>query len=238
MFNFIRETPITISITAVALIAFLIPPVAGLLELDTTANLLLQIPQVLGCHVLHWSFEHLSWDLFMFVLIGTLCERRSQLDYAVVLLLSSILIPFFVAAYVPSVSTYRGLSGIDTALFSFAALLLVDESWREKNWQAVWIYGILFVGMLGKTGYELAFGGTLFVNSDAFSPVPIAHIVGAAIGSLVAGMRKFRKREQPQQRKIMCFGNTNETGIVPRAGHPQRCKLESAQKNSVAASDG
>ena len=195
MFNFIRDTPVTISIAAVVVISFLIPSLAGSLELNTAEHLVSQIPQVFGCHLLHWSFDHLIWDLFMFVLIGMLCERRGRGDYVVALLLSSIMIPFFVATCDPAVTSYRGLSGIDTALFAFAALLLVDESLKEKNSPAVWIYGILFVGMLGKTCYELAFGGTIFVNSDVFSPVPIAHVVGGVVGSLVAGVKIIRKLE-------------------------------------------
>ena len=194
MFNFIKETPITISIAVLTVVAFLIPPVASLFEFSTVNSLVSQIPQVFGCHLLHWSLDHLSWDLFMFVLVGSLCERRGQIDFSLALLLSSMLIPVCVANFAPSVTSYRGLSGVDTALFSFAALVFMNDSWQEKNWNAVWIYGILFVGMLGKIAFECACGGTLFVDSDTFSPVPIAHIVGGGIGALVAGMRIIRGR--------------------------------------------
>lgn len=189
MFKFVQETPITLSVALAAVLAFMIPSASGLLELDTTNNLLSQIPQVIGCHLLHWSFDHLSWDLFMFVLVGMVCERRNKLAYASVLLLAGISIPVFVAAWVPAVDSYRGLSGIDTALFGYAALLLIDESTKERNWQSAWVYGLLYALMLGKIGFELTFGGTIFVASESFSPVPLAHIVGAVIGSLVAGIQ-------------------------------------------------
>jgi hypothetical protein len=189
MFSRIKETPITISIAILAMLAFLIPSSVIGLELDTTTNLLMQVPQILGCHLLHWSFEHLSWDLFMFVLVGLICERRGKLAFASVLLMSAIAIPIFVDTWVPTVHCYRGLSGIDTALFGYAALLLIAESAREGNWPSVWMYGFLYAGMLGKIGYELLVGGTIFVSSESFSPVPIAHIVGAVIGSLVAGVK-------------------------------------------------
>jgi len=203
MFKLIQETPLTLSIALAAVLAFLIPSASGWLELDTTSNLLLQLPQVIGCHLLHWSFDHISWDLFMFVLVGMICERRNKSAYAIVLLLSAISIPLLVAASVPSVDCYRGLSGIDTALFGYAALLLIDESTKEQNWQSAWIYGLLYVGMLGKIGYELTFGGTIFASSDSFSPVPMAHIVGAVIGSLTAGFRILRPTTSPDLMPIL-----------------------------------
>lgn len=200
MFNFIKEIPITITIAVLTVLAFLMPSVAGMFEFSTVNSLVSQIPQIFGCHLLHWSFDHLSWDLFMFVLVGSLCERRSQIDFSFTLLLSSILIPVCVAIFAPSVTSYRGLSGIDTALFSYAALIFMNDSWKEKNWNGVWIYGILFAGMLLKTAYECAFGGTLFVDSGTFSPVPIAHIVGGAIGAFVAGLSILRRHPAVDER--------------------------------------
>ena len=189
MFKFIRQSPLTFSIALAAVLALLLPAAFRWFELDTSKNLMMQLPQMIGCHLLHWSFDHASWDLLMFLLVGMICERRNKSDYAIVLLFSALAIPACVACFVPTVSSYRGLSGIDTAIFAYAAFLLIDESIKESNWQTALIYGGLYVGMLGKIGYELTFGGTLFVSSDSFAPVPMAHIVGAVIGSLVAGSR-------------------------------------------------
>lgn len=186
MLNLIKQTPITLSIAVAAIIAFMIPSMAGAMQLDTTSSLLSQIPQLFSCHLLHWSLDHLSWDLFMFVLVGMICERRNQTGFALVLLLSAILIPVFAVPFAPTLSSYRGLSGLDTGLFAFAAIMLIVEAFQDENWQSVVIYAALFVGMLGKIGYELAYGGTLFVDSTSFSPVPVAHIVGAVVGTIVA----------------------------------------------------
>lgn len=186
MLNPIKQTPITLSIAAAAIIAFMIPSLIGAMQLDTTSSLISQIPQLFSCHLLHWSLDHLGWDLFMFVLVGMICERRNQTGFALVLLLSAILIPVFVVSFAPTLGSYRGLSGLDTGLFAFAAIMLIVEAFQDENWQSVVIYAALFVGMLGKIGYELAYGGTLFVDSTSFSPVPVAHIVGAVVGTIVA----------------------------------------------------
>ena len=63
MFKLIKETPITISIAIATIIAYLVPSAPGILEIDTAASLLRQIPQVFGCHLLHFSFEKLPDDL-------------------------------------------------------------------------------------------------------------------------------------------------------------------------------
>jgi len=186
MSDLIKKTPITLTIAAISILSFLFPAITGAMELDTTTNLLSQIPQLFSCHMLHWSLDHLSWDLMMFVLVGAICERRNRVGYAMVLLLSAILIPVFVANMDSSLSSYRGLSGLDTGIFAFAAILLIEEAFKERNWQSVFMYGALFLGMLGKIVCELTFGGTLFVESSNFSPVPIAHIVGAVVGIVVA----------------------------------------------------
>jgi len=188
MFDLIKTTPITLTIAAISILSFLFPAITGAMELDTTTNLLSQIPQLFSCHTLHWSLNHLSWDLMMFVLVGGICERRNQVGYSVVLFLSALLIPGFVTHLGPSLDSYRGLSGLDTGIFAFAAVMLFDEAVKERNWQSAVIYSALFMGMLGKIVYELSFGGTLFVEGSDFTPVPIAHLIGAIIGIAVAAI--------------------------------------------------
>lgn len=189
MLQIARETPITLSIALLAVAAFLFPSASVWIELDTTTSLLEQLPQIMGCHLLHWSLDHIGWDLLMFVLVGMICERKVRTSFVLVLVLSALAIPIFVANWTPAVDSYRGLSGIDTALFGFAALLLIEEAVRDRNWSSALLYGGLYGGMLAKIGYELTIGGTLFASAEMFSPVPIAHIVGAAIGSLAAGFQ-------------------------------------------------
>ena len=186
MFNTIKQIPITMAIVLVTVVAFLVPSMADGMMLDLSQPLFSQIGQMFSCHLLHWSFEHFAWDLFMFVLVGAICERRSCWGYLIVLAVSAILIPIFVAELTPTLGSYRGLSGLDTGIFTFAAILLIKEALHEKNLFSAGVYAVMLLGLIGKTVFELVGGSTLFVESSAFTPVPIAHIVGAMVGAFVA----------------------------------------------------
>jgi hypothetical protein len=88
----------------------------------------------------------------------------------------------------PEMGIYRGLSGLDSAFFSLLAVTILRQKLSERNWLWVGIVGLVFLGFLGKTAYELATGLTLFVDSHAAGmvPVPLAHVAGAAVGCLSA----------------------------------------------------
>lgn len=191
MFDVIKKTPITISIALVTVCVFLVPSFSQWLTLDMNVSLWTQLSRIFTCHLLHWSFDHLAWDLLMFVLIGAICERRSAKSYLAVLISSAILIPVSVFYFVPELDSYRGLSGIDTATFVFAAALLIEDTIRRKDWWSTGIYSALLIGLIGKTVSELVGGGTLFVESSNFTPVPVAHIVGAFVGALVVVGRRI-----------------------------------------------
>ena len=183
MYQLLKEIPITLTIATATLMVFLIPGLEGVLDYQTNAPALHQLLQIFTCHTAHWSFDHLLWDLVMFVTMGVICERRNSTQFAIVLILSAIAIPLFVSSFSLEVSSYRGLSGLDTALFGLAVLYLVRSAIQEQNWPGVGMYGFLFFGMMGKIAYEYFVGGTLFVNSDGFTAVPLAHLVGAVIGT-------------------------------------------------------
>src|SRR4029078_5316519 len=88
----------------------------------------------------------------------------------------------------PEVAEYRGLSGIDSALFLNVALVLLHEAHNRRQALLSWTLGLLLVGFIAKLGYEMANGATLFVDSSeaGFTPLPLVHAVGAAVGILLA----------------------------------------------------
>jgi hypothetical protein len=101
------------------------------------------------------------------------------------------LIPVALWVALPHLETYRGLSGIDSALYVLLAVTLLKDEVHGRRWGWVMaISGVLFA-FIGKVGYEIVTGGTIFVNSGAshMIPVPLAHCVGAAVGMIVGLMR-------------------------------------------------
>jgi hypothetical protein len=90
------------------------------------------------------------------------------------------------------------LSGIDTALFSLAALELWGEARGGRRLLIRAAVGALLAGLLAKLGYEVATGATLFVDSSSagFTPLPLVHAVGAGVGVLVAWSAKLLTRQR------------------------------------------
>ena len=159
-----------ISLTLLAIAATLLP--GSWLELQRGGAAW----RIATCHFTHFTYEQLAWDALVFLLLGIICARENHEAFRATLLASVIVVPIAVLAF-SNVTTYRGLSGIDSALFG---LLLVTESRRSR---IVAFCGIAFAA---KMIFEMRTGATLFVHSDAFIAVPVAHIAGALVGVIVA----------------------------------------------------
>jgi len=170
----------TISLTLLAVAAALIP--GSLLELQRGGAAW----RIVTCHFTHFTHEQLAWDALVFLLLGLACARRDRGAFQATLLASIVIVPIAVLAFAPNVTTYRGLSGIDSALF---ALLLTME------WRRSWIVTLCALGFALKVLFEMKMGTTIFVSSGtAFAPVPVAHLAGAATGWIVAIIAASRRR--------------------------------------------
>ena len=173
---------------AIPALLFQLPGWAGHLQWDRGAVARGQIWRLVTCHWTHWSVRHLVWDLAAFVLLAVLCEARGRRALLAAVASSALLIPPVLWIAFPAMETYRGLSGIDSALFVLAAVLLLREE-TEKNGGLrsgpALAAGVALLGFLLKVGYESVFGAALFAGSEGlFVPVPLAHFVGGACGLL------------------------------------------------------
>ena len=123
----------------------------------------------------------------MFLALGALCEVRWPRRFAVCVVTSALTISAALSCLQPEVELYRGLSGIDSALFTLAVVCLIREAIAERRLAFALPLVASLLGLLGKILYEYATGTTLFVNSTgAFVPIPLAHLAGSAVGLIVA----------------------------------------------------
>ncbi len=180
---------VTVVVAAASVVIALWPGAASLLEFDRTAVAAGEGWRVFSGHVTHFGLEHLMWDASVFVVLGVMCERRSRIATLVCLGIAMPLISAAVWLLLPEMASYRGLSGLDTALFALLGVMMLTENLRagRRGWVAV-IF-LLLLAMVAKISWEFLTGGTIFVDSSSgqFVPVPLAHLVGAGIGLLVAG---------------------------------------------------
>ena len=179
---------LTLPLGLVAVLVQLSPSLGETLQYDRAAVAAGQLYRWVTCHWTHWSWDHLLWDTTTFVVLGAICEHRSRTRLAVCILGSALMIPLGVRIILPGMQTYRGLSGIDSGLFVLLAVMLLGEKLSDRGW--IWAGGIflVLVAFCGKVLYELTTGSTIFVDSVATGmvPVPLAHVVGGAVGCATA----------------------------------------------------
>jgi rhomboid family GlyGly-CTERM serine protease len=190
----VPQAALTWSITLTVVLVHFVPVAAQCLQYDRQVLLAGQWWRFLTGHLVHWSTDQLVWDLLMFVVLGYLIERQSRCRLLWLLVGSATAISSYVWCARPDVATYRGLSGIDTALFVYLAVMLVVDAVQHRQLGRSLAAGMLLTSLASKLFFESVTGGTLFVNSDAagFCVLIEAHLLGALVGVLVVGLNRRR----------------------------------------------
>lgn len=179
-----KEFPLLTCLTAVVALAVATSSNAmELFQFERTALARGEVWRLWTGHLTHFGFEHLKWDVIAFLAFGSLVELRSRRAWWICLGLGALVISAGVGVFQPQFTTYRGLSGIDSALFAFVVADLMRDGWTTRDRPTLIIAVLALAGFLAKSGYELVTGLTVFVPpSTVFEPVPLAHLLGAAIG--------------------------------------------------------
>lgn len=183
--NLLSQIPITLLISAFVIIAPSAAKLSGLMTIDFRNITLADSYRVFTCHLLHWSSNHLLWDLAMFTTLGAIAETNMPRRYRWTLVVSALLIPAGVVLHHPEMETYRGLSGIDTALFGLIVADLLGRRLIERNWKSAFWFSLLLFGLLAKMLAETLAGTNIFVSDTSFVPLPVAHLIGAVIGLVI-----------------------------------------------------
>jgi rhomboid family GlyGly-CTERM serine protease len=155
-----------------------------------------QLWRLVTGHLVHFGLEHLFWDAAVFALLAVLCWRLGPRRCLVSLGAATLAIPAVLFVLQPGLATYRGLSGLDSALYVTAAVTLGLRLWRDRRraWAVAAFASLAALG--AKVAFELATGQALFVDAASlgFVPVPLAHATGAAAGMLAASAGDAARR--------------------------------------------
>jgi rhomboid family GlyGly-CTERM serine protease len=172
---------VTLLLAASAVLFSLWPGAAQALQWERAAVLAGEEWRLLTGHLVHFGAEHLAYDVVALVLLGAACERRGRAVLVGTLVVSALAIPAVVASARPDLGSYRGLSGLDAALFALLLARLVRESAAQGA--RLRTGGLLLVGALFAVKLAVEFSGVaVFVDTGAFLPVPEAHAAGALVG--------------------------------------------------------
>jgi rhomboid family GlyGly-CTERM serine protease len=159
--------------------------------------------RLLTGHLVHWDASHGFWDVLMFAVLGATCEGRGRGRFLACVATAAVAISAMLWWCVPEMVTYRGLSGIDSALYTLAVALVLRDAIDEHAWKLAALCGAALAGFAGKLGYEIVTGATLFVDSTGseFVPLPLVHVVGGLVGLAFAwGDHRGSQRAQLPRR--------------------------------------
>ena len=164
-----------------------IPGASGLLQFDRAAIATGQGWRLLTGHLTHWNLDHLFWDLLMFIVLGCVVEIQSRRRLVGLCLGSALAISGFTWFGSSGLETYRGLSGIDTALFVSVAISIASAAVARRQWVRALVSATLLVGLTGKLLFESITGSTMFVDSatSGFVVLVEAHLLGAVVAATV-----------------------------------------------------
>jgi rhomboid family GlyGly-CTERM serine protease len=182
----------TLAMTLAAIAVWFSPSAAIFLQYDRYALAAGQWHRLLTCQWTHFSWSHFLWDTGAFALLGSICELRSRGKFVMCVVVSAVLIPAAIWIFQPHVEIFRGLSGIDSALFALLAIDMLRSQTRPGGRVGLAAgIGLLLALSLVKIAIEVVTGKTVFVDSAAagMTPLPLAHLLGAIAGIFCAVIR-------------------------------------------------
>ena len=181
----------TVLLSGCALMAFVAGPV---FQYDRGAILGGEWWRVVTGHLTHWSLDHLFWDLIVFAVLGALNERRDRGAFLRCTVCAAVLISAGLWLLRPDVTHYRGLSGIDSALFVMTATAACTDSLIAGRGRIAVMAAVSLALFAAKILWELASSAALFVDASAagFETIPLAHALGGAAGA-AAGLWAHRR---------------------------------------------
>ena len=178
----LRVPILTLAFAALAVAIHLTPGAAALLEFDRAAIARGELWRFVSAHLVHFDANHLAWDVGVFLALGACGERTSRARTVIALAFASVAITAVLWRFQPQFEIYRGLSGLDCALFGLFAGRLLKHS--ERPAKLIGVLGLAGAG--AKTILELATGSTVFASGVGYAPVPLAHLVGLIAGLVAA----------------------------------------------------
>jgi len=178
----------TLLMSALAIAAWCAPVAIPHLQYDRSAIAAGEWWRIVTCHWTHFSLDHLLWDVAAFTLLGALCEFRNRRTFLTCSAFSAVLIPGAIWILLPQMQTYRGLSGIGSAVFTLLAVdLLFSQNRTATRWHVTAGVIVVLTLFVAKIMVEIASSRTIFVRSTmGMVPVPLAHAVGAVTGAICA----------------------------------------------------
>jgi len=182
--GFAAALPVVLTVAAAAAIQ-LHAGLQAALQFDRQAVAAGQFWRLLTCHLVHCGGSHLAADMVGFVTLWWLACRRPR-PVSWMALAAAAVIGLALCFLAPHVATYRGMSGVNFALFGYLLVIRLGEPSRLLR-AASWAF---LATLVFEVIYEVTTGRSLTANSlpAGVTVVGVVHAAGLATGVLVAAL--------------------------------------------------
>lgn len=138
-------------------------------------------------HWVHTDQEHLLWNLFALLLLGSWIERYNRGLLGFSILLGMIGVSLWFWWYTPA-DYYCGLSGVLNTLLVVALSVEITKAANSKDHISLILCSLVFVAAITKVGIELLLDYR-WLNVGAWPSAPGAHAAGMLVGTIVLLIR-------------------------------------------------
>lgn len=168
---------LTFSIIFICIVSFLLPEAASVFIFDREAILNGELWRLFSSHWVHFTDNHLIYNLFAFITAGWIIEKNSCYQFLLLYISMAFFICIVLLIFSPGMTYYGGLSGIACGLIYYCALLKN----REQNWRAVCRFVIICIPI--KIAIELYSNTSVlpYFGHQPFVIMPVSHIVGVVV---------------------------------------------------------
>ena len=177
-----RIPRLTLATAALVVAIFILPGAGESLDWHRDDSGMTSWVTALTAHLTHWNLPHLGFDLLAWLVLGSMVETHSRRLWGWTVGLAAGLVSLFVFLAAPEITIYRGLSGIDSALFIASAITIHTRAKLRGDH----LMGLIALGCIltitGKIIWEWTTGTPLFARGGGFTAVPQAHLAGAVAG--------------------------------------------------------
>jgi rhomboid family GlyGly-CTERM serine protease len=174
---------VTAALVASGLLLSFAPGAADALQYDRGAVGNLQLWRPLTGQLVHWTPRMTLVDLGAILILGIWLEMRSRRLLVASTLGAACLVAAGLHFFLMDLSVYRGSSGLASALFLSAALLLLSDRRLAMWWRGLALVALLL--FLSKIMFEIVSGAPLAAGHfpTGVRVTPAVHLLGAAAGA-------------------------------------------------------
>jgi len=144
-------------------------------------------------HFVHWNLNHLCWDLLLFLVLGYLLIKEDHKIFQLNLIICPWIISLLLWVIEPNMRYYRGISGIDAALYTSLACI-----WLKSDDKFLNLVGLIQLILISaKIIYEFTSQEAFFADSSTYKVMPWAHLGGVLCSYFTVFF--IQKKESPEK---------------------------------------